>query len=250
MPAPEVSPSAGTVGHDRSILCKYDDLSADPFPIGSGRARRLLRPDRSARHADRASGISERAWPNSTSPSSAAASTAPASRATRPAAACACCSCEQNDLASGTSSASTKLIHGGLRYLEHYEFRLVREALAEREVLLRHGAAHHPADALRAAAPPAPAPGLDAPARPVPLRPPRAAATSCRRPRRVDLTSAPGRAAAEAAVPRAASTIPIAGSTTRGSSCSTRIDAARARRDDPHAHALLARRASVARIGG
>ncbi|GHC61228.1 glycerol-3-phosphate dehydrogenase [Limoniibacter endophyticus] len=43
---------------------------------------------------------------------------------------------EQNDLASGTSSASTKLIHGGLRYLEHYEFRLVREALQEREVLL------------------------------------------------------------------------------------------------------------------
>ncbi|MCE1690381.1 FAD-dependent oxidoreductase, partial [Enterobacter hormaechei] len=35
-----------------------------------------------------------------------------------------------------TSSASSKLIHGGLRYLEHYEFRLVREALAEREVLL------------------------------------------------------------------------------------------------------------------
>lgn len=44
---------------------------------------------------------------------------------------------EQNDLASGTSSASTKLIHGGLRYLEHYAFRLVREALIEREVLLR-----------------------------------------------------------------------------------------------------------------
>ncbi len=45
--------------------------------------------------------------------------------------------CEQNDLASGTSSASTKLIHGGLRYLEYYQFRLVREALTEREVLLR-----------------------------------------------------------------------------------------------------------------
>ena len=45
--------------------------------------------------------------------------------------------CEKNDLASGTSSASTKLIHGGLRYLEHYEFRLVREALIEREVLWR-----------------------------------------------------------------------------------------------------------------
>jgi glycerol-3-phosphate dehydrogenase len=45
--------------------------------------------------------------------------------------------CEQNDLGSATSSASTKLIHGGLRYLEYYEFRLVREALIEREVLLR-----------------------------------------------------------------------------------------------------------------
>jgi glycerol-3-phosphate dehydrogenase len=45
--------------------------------------------------------------------------------------------CEQGDLASGTSSASTKLLHGGLRYLEYYEFRLVREALAEREVVWR-----------------------------------------------------------------------------------------------------------------
>jgi glycerol-3-phosphate dehydrogenase len=44
---------------------------------------------------------------------------------------------EQNDFASATSSASSKLIHGGLRYLEYYEFRLVREALAERDVLLR-----------------------------------------------------------------------------------------------------------------
>ena len=44
---------------------------------------------------------------------------------------------EQDDLAAHTSSWSTKLIHGGLRYLEHYEFRLVAEALAEREVLLR-----------------------------------------------------------------------------------------------------------------
>lgn len=43
--------------------------------------------------------------------------------------------CEKDDLASATSSASTKLIHGGLRYLEHYEFRLVREALKERERL-------------------------------------------------------------------------------------------------------------------
>ena len=45
--------------------------------------------------------------------------------------------CEKDDLAAYTSSASTKLIHGGLRYLEHYAFGLVRKALIEREVLLR-----------------------------------------------------------------------------------------------------------------
>ena len=45
--------------------------------------------------------------------------------------------CEKDDLASHTSSASTKLIHGGLRYLEHYDFALVRKALMEREVLLQ-----------------------------------------------------------------------------------------------------------------
>ncbi len=44
---------------------------------------------------------------------------------------------EQDDLGAHTSSSSSKLIHGGLRYLEHYEFRLVAEALAEREVLLK-----------------------------------------------------------------------------------------------------------------
>ncbi|MFS2128199.1 FAD-dependent oxidoreductase, partial [Pseudomonas sp. Pseusp97] len=45
--------------------------------------------------------------------------------------------CEQDDLAAHTSSASTKLIHGGLRYLEYREFGLVRKALQERETLLR-----------------------------------------------------------------------------------------------------------------
>jgi glycerol-3-phosphate dehydrogenase len=45
--------------------------------------------------------------------------------------------CEQDDLAAHTSSSSTKLIHGGLRYLEYYEFSLVRKALQEREVLLK-----------------------------------------------------------------------------------------------------------------
>jgi len=54
---------------------------------------------------------------------------------------------EKDDLASGASSASTKLIHGGLRYLEQYQFRLVRESLAEREVLL--GMAPHIVEPLR-----------------------------------------------------------------------------------------------------
>lgn len=54
---------------------------------------------------------------------------------------------EKGDLASGTSSASTKLVHGGLRYLEQYEFRFVREALREREVLL--GMAPHIISPLR-----------------------------------------------------------------------------------------------------
>ena len=57
---------------------------------------------------------------------------------------------ERADLASATSSSSSKLIHGGLRYLEHYEFRLVAESLAERETLLRVAGhlvwPHRPAD--------------------------------------------------------------------------------------------------------
>lgn len=44
---------------------------------------------------------------------------------------------DKGDIASGTSSASTRLIHGGLRYLEHFEFGLVRESLRERETLMR-----------------------------------------------------------------------------------------------------------------
>ena len=49
--------------------------------------------------------------------------------------------CEQGDLGQATSSASSKLIHGGIRYLEQYEFRLVRESLTEREIFL-HLAPH------------------------------------------------------------------------------------------------------------
>ena len=76
-------------------------------------------------------------WSRSTSSWSAAASTAPALRATPPGAGSACCCASRTTSPKGTSSRSGKLVHGGLRYLEYYEFRLVREALIEREVLLR-----------------------------------------------------------------------------------------------------------------
>jgi glycerol-3-phosphate dehydrogenase len=62
---------------------------------------------------------------------------------------------EKDDLAQGTSSRSGKLVHGGLRYLEYYEFRLVREALIEREVLLNAAPPYHLANAFRSAAQPA-----------------------------------------------------------------------------------------------
>ena len=70
--------------------------------------------------------------------SSAAASTAPASPATSPGRGCrASCCARRTTSRTHTSSSSTKLIHGGLRYLEYYEFSLVAKALAEREVLLK-----------------------------------------------------------------------------------------------------------------
>ena len=87
---------------------------------------------------------------------------------------------EKDDLAARTSSASSKLIHGGLRYLEHYEFRLVAEALAEREVLLNDRAAPRVADALRHAARARAAAALDDPRRPLSLRPPGRRTRACR----------------------------------------------------------------------
>lgn len=80
---------------------------------------------------------------------------------------------EAQDLACATSSASSKLIHGGLRYLEHYEFRLVSEALAEREVLLKM--APHIAFPMRFRLPHRPhlRPALDDPYRSVYVRSPR-----------------------------------------------------------------------------
>ncbi len=82
---------------------------------------------------------------------------------------------ERDDLAAHTSSASTKLIHGGLRYLEQYELRLVREALAERERPARHRAAHHPPAALRAALRAGDAAAVAAAPGTLRLRPPRTA---------------------------------------------------------------------------
>ena len=107
--------------------------------------------------------------------------------------------CEKDDLATHTSSSSTKLIHGGLRYLEYYEFSLVREALIEREVLLR--SAPHIIWPLRFVMPhdPEHAAGLDDPRRPVPLRPPGAARGAARLAPRVDLRGHAARRAAEAA---------------------------------------------------
>lgn len=75
--------------------------------------------------------------------------------------------CEQDDLAAHTSSASSKLIHGGLRYLEQGEFGLVRKALGEREVVRRQPPPSGPSVALRAAMGTPPATALDAARGPV-----------------------------------------------------------------------------------
>ena len=120
--------------------------------------------------------------------------------------------CEKDDLAEGTSSRSGKLVHGGLRYLEYYEFRLVREALIEREVLLNAAPPHHLADALRAAAQPRGPPGLAGAARPVPLRPSRRPQEAARHPHARPARATP-RARRSSTSTRAASNIPTAGST-------------------------------------
>lgn len=76
---------------------------------------------------------------------------------------------DAKDFASATSSASSKLVHGGLRYLEHYEFRLVSEALAEREVLFEKSTAHRNADAFSFATSSFLTPSMDDPRRSVSL---------------------------------------------------------------------------------
>ena len=154
---------------------------------------------------------------------------------------------EQNDLGSGTSSASTKLIHGGLRYLEHGALRLVREALTEREVLLRM--APHLIRPMRFVLPAVPGPrsplmlrlGL------VPLRlarrPQDPAAVA---PGSTSPTTSPASRCCGNSAP--ASNTPTAGSTMPGWSRSTPLDAAergakirtRTRRDPRRARGRLA----------
>ena len=143
---------------------------------------------------------------------------------------------EKDDLASHTSSWSTKLIHGGLRYLEHYEFRLVAEALAEREVLLRARAAHHRAAAVRAAARAASAAGVDDPRRPVPLRSPRRPDDAAAVVRRATSTRASGAQGSSPASAKASSTRTRA-STMRDWSSLNAIDARANGRRRPRADA-------------
>ena len=149
---------------------------------------------------------------------------------------------EQNDLASGTSSASSKLIHGGLRYLEHGAFRLVRAALSEREVLLRM--APHLIRPLRFVLP------LDA-ARPL-------AARAAARPvafydligrreilpgtRKLDLVTDAGRAAAQAPLSSRLRIFRLL-CRRRAPRRAQRARCRRTRRVDPHPYALRARRA-------
>ena len=132
---------------------------------------------------------------------------------------------ERDDLAAHTSSWSTKLIHGGLRYLEHYEFRLVAEALREREVLLQARAAPDRAADVRAAARAAPAAGVDDPRRACSSTTASAAAMTLPRSHGVRLDRTAVRRGAEAALPQRASSTPTRASTMRASSSPTRCDA-------------------------
>ena len=88
---------------------------------------------------------------------------------------------EKDDLAAHTSSASSKLIHGGLRYLEQFDFKLVRESLGERERLLR--AAPHIVEPLEFVIPALPGPRcMEIACRAVPVRPSRRTADSACKP--------------------------------------------------------------------
>ena len=131
-----------------------------------------------------------------------------------------CCASRTTSRRTPPSPAPSS-IHGGLRYLEYYEFGLVRKALQEREVLLARGAAPDLAAALRAAARCASAPCLDDPRGPVPLRPPGPAQAAARIARRSTCAATRPARRWNRATARA-SCIRTAGWTTPGSWCSTR----------------------------
>ena len=135
-----------------------------------------------------------------------------------PGAGCSVILCEKDDLAEGCSSRSGKLVHGGLRYLEYYEFRLVREALIEREVLLN--AASHIIWPMRFVLPHSPE---DRPAWLVRLGLFLYDHLGGRKKlpgtRALDLAARSRRARRSSTSTRAASSIPTAGWTTRGSWC-------------------------------
>ena len=178
---------------------------------------------------------------------------------------------EKGDLAQATSSASTKLFHGGLRYLEYFEFRLVREALVERETLLaamphiswpmRFVLPYSPDMRFESDTPTArllgsgdagdarPPAGLADPARAVPLRHPRRAeapaADAHARPRH-----RPGRPAAQAASSGGPSSIPTAGSRTRAWSRSTRATPPRGARASSSRTRVVAARARRRALAG
>ena len=125
--------------------------------------------------------------------------------------------CEKDDLASHTSSASSKLIHGGLRYLEHKEFRLVREAPGRARSATGQGAAYRQAHALYPPTPPALAPGVDDSCGSVPLR---SLGQAGKTARVAQLEVWPRQPAGKVKSPGASNT-PIAGSTTRAWWCLT-----------------------------
>ena len=154
---------------------------------------------------------------------------------------------EMNDLASGTSSGSTKLIHGGLRYLEHYEFRLVRESLMEREVLWRM--APHIIWPLRFVLPHAEGlrPAWLLQARPVPLRPYRRAQAAAGD-KDAGHAQRSGRQAAEAAFQKGIRVFGLLGErcAAGGAQCARR---GRPGRCDPHARQGRRARAATATPG-
>ena len=133
--AHRVEPALDAAGRERERARWRDALEVHVRPSGVNRG--ALGPAARAAGARAVRGAS-----GSTCWSSAAASPAPASRWTRPPAGLSVALVEARDIAAGTSSRSSKLIHGGLRYLEMLDFGLVREALRERRLLLTRLAPH------------------------------------------------------------------------------------------------------------